>query len=181
MKHTFSFKEINYGSISIEAGNAPDESDVESEIMKGNAYIDNTYHEDIELTEAEREKANPARKRGYGRQGMKMDHNNKAYDKLSAEFNAFKEELIRMPNEETLKHAYEFAWKDEIVLTFEGSSMNLTPRQAKAVLAEKHPLDYLYREWIKTDCSHLDSLRDCIKDGIAALEKDCKHKSMGAR
>jgi len=115
MKHTFSFKEINYGSITIESDHEPDECEVENEIMKGSAYFDNTQYEDIELTDVEQKKMQPAKKRGYERPGMKMDHNNKAYDTL-----------------------------------------NLTPRQAKAVLAEKHPLDYLYREWIKTDCSYLD-------------------------
>jgi len=69
MKYTFSFKEINYGSIAIESDHQPNEADVENEIMKGSAYFDNTYYEDIELVtvEAEPEKAKPKKERDFER------------------------------------------------------------------------------------------------------------------
>ena len=48
MKYTFSFKEINYGSIEIEADQMPDRSEVIDAIMNGGAFYGNTEYEDIQ-------------------------------------------------------------------------------------------------------------------------------------
>lgn len=50
-KFTFSFKEVNYGSITIEAEHPPDLSDVEVAIMNGGAFFKDTQYEDITLNE----------------------------------------------------------------------------------------------------------------------------------
>ena len=60
-KFIYSFKEINYGSISIESENEPSELEVSEAIMNGGAYINNTYHEAIELECRERVKQKPVR------------------------------------------------------------------------------------------------------------------------
>ena len=49
MKYTFSFKEVNYGSIEIESDQEPDIGDVIDAIMNGGAYIGDTEYEDISL------------------------------------------------------------------------------------------------------------------------------------
>ena len=53
MKFTFKFKEINYGSIEVEADHLPDETEITEAIMEGGAYFKNTDYEDIYLTDAE--------------------------------------------------------------------------------------------------------------------------------
>jgi hypothetical protein len=53
MKYLFKFKEINYGSIEVEADHLPDDSEVVDAIMNGGAYFKNTDHEDIYLIEAD--------------------------------------------------------------------------------------------------------------------------------
>lgn len=110
-----------------------------------------------------------------------MGYEEKVYEKLSGEFSAFREKLKQMPSEEVLLHSYEYIFKDEIALFFVGDSMNLTSRQAKALLSEKFPLDYLYQKWLKADSSYLDALRDSISDGIDSLVKEHTKKSRGAR
>jgi len=50
LKYSFSFKEINYGSIEIESDHEPDNGDVIDAIMNGGAYYDNTEYEDISRT-----------------------------------------------------------------------------------------------------------------------------------
>ena len=49
MKYTFSFKEISYGSIELEADHVPDIGEVTEAIINGGAYIDDTEYEDILL------------------------------------------------------------------------------------------------------------------------------------
>ena len=53
MEYIYSFKEINYGSITIKAENPPNESDVIEAIMNGDAFYKNTEYENITLTSKE--------------------------------------------------------------------------------------------------------------------------------
>ena len=110
-----------------------------------------------------------------------MNLNDRVYEKLSAEYDAFIESVKAMSGEEAIKHAYEKVFKEDIVLCFEGGDMQLSPKQAKALLAEKKPLDYLYNTWLDTDCSYMDMLRDSIDGGIECLEKDFNPRSGDAR
>lgn len=65
MKYTFSFKEINYGSIEIDADHTPGIAEVTDAIMNGGAFFKDTEYEDIHLEETERIK--PPKERGYER------------------------------------------------------------------------------------------------------------------
>ena len=31
-------------------------------------------------------------------------------------------------------------------------------------MSKKRPLEFLYQEWLITDCTHMQMIRDCIKD-----------------
>ena len=53
MKYSFTFREINYGVVSIEADSPPSRGDVVNEIMNGKAYYGNTDYTDIELSDIE--------------------------------------------------------------------------------------------------------------------------------
>jgi len=63
MKYEFSFKEVNYGSISIEAHTTPTRGDVIDAIMSGNAHFKDTDYEDIRLTSGSIDKPKPNRDR----------------------------------------------------------------------------------------------------------------------
>ena len=54
MKYSFTFKEVNFGSIEIESDRTPTESEVIDEIMKGNAYFKHTEYENIKYQGCER-------------------------------------------------------------------------------------------------------------------------------
>ena len=101
-----------------------------------------------------------------------MNNNDRVYEVLSAEYNGFIEKLKTLPAAEVIEHSYEKVFKEEIVMMFDCDSIKLSPKQAKALLAEKQPLDHLYREWLDADSSYLDSLKDCLTDSISSLEKD---------
>jgi predicted Zn-dependent peptidase len=95
--------------------------------------------------------------------------NDKLYDKLSAELDDFVDDLRTKPIDEILVAAYEKAWKEEILMSFESSFYS--DDECAALLAEDNALDTLYREWLDTDVDYLDSLRDCI-DGIMTQESE---------
>jgi len=106
-----------------------------------------------------------------------MNYNDRVYEKLSAEYDQFIDSMKQMPFDKLITHAYEKVFKEEILTCFECGSMNLTPKEAKALLAKKEPLDYLYKNWLDTDCSYLDMLRDSIDSGVELLEKQARQKS----
>jgi hypothetical protein len=54
MKYTFSFKEINYGSIEIESDHVPEMAEVEEAIINGGAFLKDTEYEDIKLVDTRR-------------------------------------------------------------------------------------------------------------------------------
>jgi hypothetical protein len=64
MKYTFSFKEINRGSIEIESDHMPDYDEVVDAIMSGNAYYKDTDYTDVKLVE---ELAKSKKPRNYER------------------------------------------------------------------------------------------------------------------
>ena len=108
---------------------------------------------------------------------MNMNYDDMIDAKLSAEFRGFMDGLKQMSGEDAIQHAYEKVIKEEIIMCLDAGSMNLSPKQARALLAEKQPLDYLYREWLGNDYSHMDLLRKTISDGIKPLVKDMNARS----
>ena len=57
--------------------------------------------------------------------------NRKLYEKVSAEMEAYENELLAMPPEEILEHAYAYATKQDIVLALE--EYDLSGKQAQAL------------------------------------------------
>jgi len=105
-----------------------------------------------------------------------MNYNDKVYDVLKAEYDGFIEKLKTFPADKIIEHSYEKVFKEEIVLLMECDSIELSPKQAKALLAEKQPLDHLYNEWLQDDSSYCDMLRDCVSETLTDLEKDLLRK-----
>lgn len=54
MKYTFSFKEINYGSIEIKSDATPTRAEVIDAIQTGGAFVKDTEYGEIQLVETER-------------------------------------------------------------------------------------------------------------------------------
>jgi hypothetical protein len=91
--------------------------------------------------------------------------NDLLYDKLSAEFGAFADGLKAKPKEDILAAAFEKAWKEEILTTFENGFFS--DAECAALMKLPNALDYMYREWLSADSDYLDGLRDCITGAIA--------------
>lgn len=102
-------------------------------------------------------------------------YNDKLYKKMQAELDKFIADWKLNPSEDTLELAYELTYKEEILNSFDFDWEDRTPipiEQAKALLAMKYPLDYLYQEWIDYDDSPIDMLRD---SNNLAIEKAVNH------
>lgn len=88
--------------------------------------------------------------------------NQKVWEKMQAELDSFIAELKTKPPSEIIESAYELTYKEDILQSFDfelDGNCPLSNEQAKALLSLKHPLDYLYQEWLDYDDSVLDTLR----------------------
>lgn len=102
-------------------------------------------------------------------------YNDKLYKKMQAELDKFIADWKSKPSADTVELAYELTYKEEILNSFDFDWEGRTPipiEQAKALLAMKYPLDYLYQEWIDYDDSPRDMLRD---NNSLAIEKAVNH------
>ena len=82
------------------------------------------------------------------------------WERLSKENEAFQEHLMSRPPKEIIAKAYEITIKEDILMLFEAN--NFTSRQIDALLCYEEPLAAIYYEWLDTDASHMDMLRDFI-------------------
>jgi len=111
-----------------------------------------------------------------------MNYNERVYEKMSAEFKTFMESLKALPGDKAIeKHAYEKVLKEDILSFFIDDDIKLSPKEAKALLSEKYPLDSLYREWLGSDYSYMDVLKDCVSDSIKDITKDWQKERNDAR
>lgn len=99
--------------------------------------------------------------------------------KVQNEYDAFIKELKRMTPEQIIDRAYEKATKENMVMAVE--DMELTPTEAKALCREKYPLDRMYREWLDTDVSGMQMLKDSIDDTAKKAVKEMKEKQRESR
>jgi hypothetical protein len=97
------------------------------------------------------------------------------YQKMSAEQDEFRAWLLSQAPETILHHATEYSIREDIVIAAE--SLNLTEKQAKALLASETPLADVYRAWNKTETHHMDDIADVIKIHADYLnEESCSEK-----
>lgn len=101
--------------------------------------------------------------------------NQKLYEKLAKEYDGFIEHLKTLLPDEIINNSYEKVFKEDILLCFESNDLDY--ERAKALLSLDKPLDELYDEWLGTDCTYMDMLRDCIDNRTDVAVKEMKAKS----
>lgn len=110
---------------------------------------------------------------------MAVDYNELLYEKVQVEYDAFIEELKRMTPEQIIEKSYEKVTKENMVTIIQEE--NLTPAKAKALCREKYPLDRMYQEWLDTDVSEMQMLKDSIDDTAKKAVKEMKEKQKESR
>lgn len=110
---------------------------------------------------------------------MPVDYNALLAEKLNKEFLDLQAELEEMLPQEIIAHSYEIVIKDDIIRCCEYG--NLPQEQAKALYRLKNPLDDLYREWLDTDVSYMDMLRDVIDTRAVSAVKEMREAQRESR
>lgn len=89
------------------------------------------------------------------------------YEKMQSEYDDFLDNIRFVQGDDPDKgidSAYEIVYKQDILFCFEDGNNGLSYAEKKMLYSKKYPLDFLYEEWQKTDCTHMQMIRDCIKD-----------------
>lgn len=103
-----------------------------------------------------------------------VDYNELLYEKVQAEYDAFIEELKQMTAEQVIEKAYQKVIKEEMVTEIQNG--NLEQVEAKALCREKFPLEHMYQDWLDTDVSHMEMLKNSIDDTAKKAVKEMKAK-----
>ena len=91
----------------------------------------------------------------------KTDYNTLLYEKMKAEQDKYRDWLLTQEPAEILNHTYEYTMREDIVMCME--ELELTPKQAKALLKSPCPLDDVYKEFKDREVEHMDTIRDSIE------------------
>lgn len=88
--------------------------------------------------------------------------NTQLYQKMFAEQEAFKAELMQLPPGEILKQAYEYVCREDILLSLEYN--DLSTKQAKALLKSPTPLADVFKKWDNwEDNHHMENIWNAIE------------------
>ena len=87
--------------------------------------------------------------------------NTQLYQKMFAEQEQFKAELIQLPPGEILKQAYEYVCREDILLSLEYN--DLSPRQAKALLKSPTPLADVFKKWDSWDDNRMENIWNAVE------------------
>lgn len=87
---------------------------------------------------------------------------NRLYEKMSAENEAYLADMKTKPVDEIIQNAYQIAWRENMLYLFEDETP-LTVRQLEVLLELEQPLTELYDRWLKQDTNEIEGLRDYMK------------------
>lgn len=107
------------------------------------------------------------------------DYNALLYEKVQAEYDTFIDELKTKPVGEVIEKAYEKVIKEEMVCICEYA--NFEQKEAKALYLEKYPLDRMYQDWLNSDVSYMDMLRDSVDDSARSAAAERREKQREGR
>ena len=93
--------------------------------------------------------------------------NTALYQKMFAEQDAFRKELITQAPEEILKQAYEYTVREDILMSLENN--DLTDEQASALLKSPSPLGDIFTEFESRETGYMETVLDCITDKANAV------------
>ena len=87
--------------------------------------------------------------------------NAELYEKVSAEFEEYKNNLLMMSPEQMLEHAYAYAVRSDIVIAIECGSIHA--RQAQALLKADNTLDEIFGKWEDFEKNHMETISAAIE------------------
>ena len=101
------------------------------------------------------------------------------YQKIAYEQSKFRDWLLTRPQKEVLDHAGEYSIREDILIKV--GEMELSEKQAKALLHSPDTLSDIYKNWKARDpCIHMEEIADTIRiraDEIIRTEQERKEQS----
>ena len=91
----------------------------------------------------------------------KEELNEELYEKVSAEFEEYKNNLLMMSPEQILEHAYAYTVRADIVIAIETGELHA--RQAQSLLKADNALDEIFSKWENFENKHMESIRTTIE------------------
>lgn len=86
--------------------------------------------------------------------------NTQLYQKMYAEQERYKSELMNMESAEILNHAYDYVTREDILLSMEYN--DLSPKLAKALLKSDTPLADVLVKWESWQTNYMDHIWDAV-------------------
>lgn len=109
---------------------------------------------------------------------MNLEELNTAlYEKMFAEQERFVDELKTQPPEEILKHAYEYAIREDFLCALE--NRDLPPQEVRAMLKLDAPLSELFKEWDNQETTYMDRIWDVFSDKAGQQAKEAAKSDRG--
>ena len=101
--------------------------------------------------------------------------NTTLYQKMFDEQEAYRSELLSMPPEEILEHAYAYTIREDILISMEYH--DLSDSQAKELLKSKTPVADIFDKWLDHETDYMGDIWDMITDHADSLVHDAKLKA----
>lgn len=109
---------------------------------------------------------------------MSLEELNTAlYEKMFAEQERFADELKTKPPEEILKHAYEYAIREDFLCALE--NRDLPPQEVRAMLKLDEPLSERFKEWDNQETTYMDRIWDVFSDKAGQQAKEAAKSDRG--
>ena len=96
--------------------------------------------------------------------------NTALYKKVSAEQEKFKEWLLAQPPEDILDHSYEYAAREDLLLSLEYN--DLSDELAQAMLDSDMPLKEAFSAFEQRETGYMDEVFSCIESAAASLIRE---------
>lgn len=96
--------------------------------------------------------------------------NSRLYNRIEEEFNEFISRLMLKSPKEIIDASYEKVMKEEFEIHFWNSELSYN--EAKAMLDLEHPLDAIYREWLRDDSMNMSDVPEYIKAFAQKISKE---------
>ena len=93
--------------------------------------------------------------------------NQALYDKMAAEQKEYRSWLLEQTPEEILNHAFEYSMREDILMEME--ALDLSAKQAAALLASPAPLADVYKDFRDMETGHMDYMQECIEGRAESL------------
>ena len=90
------------------------------------------------------------------------------YEKMLAELQSFRASFLAMTPADIIGNynPYELIYKEDLLMCFEDEELCLTDSDVLLLLGMDKPLDWLYQSWCESSVSHMDMLREFIRNTV---------------